>query len=70
LRYYERRARAAAKLVDVEAKIADLTVIADTLREAVAAGCEDLATCAGSPDCPIPFTDLAERSTGTQAGRL
>jgi len=43
----------------VEAKLADLTVIAETLRAAVAAGCEDLETCAGNPDCPIPFPEIA-----------
>ncbi|HEU4946144.1 MAG TPA: MerR family transcriptional regulator [Kribbella sp.] len=53
--------QAATKLADVEARIADLTVIADTLRAALAAGCDDLATCAGSPDCPL---SLAELGTG------
>lgn len=53
------QARAREKLADVEAKLADLTVIADTLRAAVAAGCEDLETCAGNPDCPIPFPEIA-----------
>ena len=50
--------RAVAKLAEVEAKIADLTVIADTLRAAVTFGCDDLAACAESPDCPLPFGDL------------
>jgi MerR family mercuric resistance operon transcriptional regulator len=40
----------------VETKIADLQVIATTLRAAVAAGCDDLVTCAGQPRCPIPVT--------------
>ncbi|MGW5191660.1 MerR family transcriptional regulator [Kribbella sp. NPDC004138] len=53
------QARAREKLSDVEAKLADLTVIAETLRAAVAAGCEDLETCAGNPDCPIPFPEIA-----------
>jgi MerR family mercuric resistance operon transcriptional regulator len=39
-------ARAQAKLAEVEQKIADLQVIADTLRAAVDAGCDDLAECA------------------------
>ncbi len=52
------QARARAKLDEVERKIADLTVIRDTLREAVDAGCSDLVTCAASPGCPLPFTDL------------
>ncbi len=52
------QARAREKLADVEAKIADLTVIAETLRAGIAAGCDDLQTCAGDPDCPLPFSDL------------
>ena len=54
------RPRAAAKLAEVEAKIADLTVIADTLRAALDAGCDDLIDCAHEPRCPIPFASLAE----------
>jgi MerR family mercuric resistance operon transcriptional regulator len=53
------RARAAAKLAEVEHKIADLTVIAGTLRAAMAAGCDDLFDCAQEPGCPLPFIDLA-----------
>lgn len=53
--------RAQDKLGEVEAKIADLFVIRDTLREALAAGCDDLITCAENPDCPLPFADLAKR---------
>ncbi len=56
-------ARVAGKLAEVETKIADLQVIADTLRSALAAGCDDLATCAGSPCCPLPFAPLADRQT-------
>jgi len=52
--------RAAAKLAEVEAKIADLTVIAGTLRAALDAGCDDLVECALEPRCPIPFAILAE----------
>jgi DNA-binding transcriptional MerR regulator len=54
------RKQAAAKLADVEARIADLTVIAGTLRAALGAGCEDLVACANIPGCPLPFADLAE----------
>jgi MerR family mercuric resistance operon transcriptional regulator len=54
------QARARDKLADVEAKIADLTIIAGTLRAALAAGCDDLVTCAAIPGCPLPFADLAE----------
>jgi MerR family transcriptional regulator, mercuric resistance operon regulatory protein len=52
------REHAAAKLAEVESKIADLSVIADTLRAALAAGCADLAECARHPDCPLPLDAL------------
>lgn len=55
-------ARAKEKLVEVEQKLADLTVIRDTLRAAISAGCDDLIACAGSSCCPLPFAELAERS--------
>jgi len=54
------RQRAAAKLGEVEAKIADLTLIAGTLRAALDVGCDDLIECAHEPRCPIPFASLAE----------
>jgi MerR family mercuric resistance operon transcriptional regulator len=44
----------------VEARIADLRVIAGTLRAAVDAGCDDLVACAGEPCCPIPFAAIAQ----------
>jgi len=53
------QSRARAKLAEVEAKIADLQVIAGTLRAATDAGCDDLITCAGQPCCPIPFATIA-----------
>jgi DNA-binding transcriptional MerR regulator len=53
------RGRARLKLAEVEAKIADLEVIASTLRAAVAAGCDDLVACADQPCCPIPFATIA-----------
>jgi MerR family transcriptional regulator, mercuric resistance operon regulatory protein len=52
--------RAREKLADVEAKLADLTVIAETLRAGIAAGCDDLETCAGDPGCPLPFSEIAQ----------
>ncbi|MET7951961.1 MerR family transcriptional regulator [Micromonospora sp. NPDC005324] len=55
------RFRAHAKLAEVEAKIADLHVIAGTLRAAVNAGCDDLVECTGEPCCPIPFATIAVR---------
>ena len=57
-------ARVTAKLAEVEQKLADLTAIADTLRSAVAVGCDDLATCADSPCCPLPFTEPAGHAAG------
>jgi MerR family mercuric resistance operon transcriptional regulator len=61
------RAQAEAKLADIEQKIADLIVIRDTLRQAVAAGCEDLAACAANDRCPLPLTGFvgAPGSAGT-----
>ena len=53
------RAQAQAKLTEVEARMADLAVVRDTLRAALDAGCDDLLDCAGSDGCPIPFTELA-----------
>ena len=53
------QAQARAKLEEVEARMADLTVVRDTLLAALDSGCDDLVTCAGSPCCPIPFSELA-----------
>ena len=53
------RSRAAAKIAEVEAKIAELTAIAGTLRAAPEAGCTDLIECADVPGCPLPFTGPA-----------
>jgi MerR family mercuric resistance operon transcriptional regulator len=55
------RQRAAAKLAEVEAKIADLGAIAGTLQAALDAGCDDLMNCAGQPQCPLPFAELGQR---------
>jgi MerR family mercuric resistance operon transcriptional regulator len=53
------QARAEVKLQEVEDRLADLTVVRDTLRAALDAGCDDLVTCADSPCCPLPFAELA-----------
>jgi MerR family mercuric resistance operon transcriptional regulator len=50
--------KAAQKLAEVNAKIADLQIIAGTLQAAMDAGCDDLVACAGSSDCPIPFATI------------
>jgi DNA-binding transcriptional MerR regulator len=47
--------RAAIKLAEIEAKIAELTETANTLRAALAAGCADLIDCARQPECPLPL---------------
>lgn len=49
------RAQARAKLAEVDAKLAELGAVRDTLRAALAAGCEDLIACSESPSCPVPF---------------
>ncbi|MEP6696309.1 MAG: MerR family transcriptional regulator [Pseudonocardiales bacterium] len=57
--------RARATLAETEQRLADLEVICDTLSAAVAAGCEDLRTCAESPCCPLPYEALAtDRPSG------
>jgi MerR family mercuric resistance operon transcriptional regulator len=56
------QARAAAKLAEVEARIADLQVIRTTLVAAIDAGCDDLVACAASPCCPLPFSELAQEA--------
>jgi MerR family mercuric resistance operon transcriptional regulator len=53
------RARAETKLAEVEAKIADLQIIAGQLRAAIDAGCDDLVGCAVSDGCPVPFSGIA-----------
>ena len=52
-------ARAQVKLAEVEQRLADLTIVRDTLRAAVDAGCDDLVACAETPCCPLPFEELA-----------
>ena len=55
--------RATDKLAEVEARIADLTVIRDTLHAALDAGCDDLMACADSDCCPLPFGEIAASTT-------
>lgn len=47
--------QARAKLAEIETQIAQLHFIADALRAAVTAGCDDLAACATDERCPLPF---------------
>ena len=60
-------AKAVTMLAEIEQRIADLQVIADTLRVAVDVGCDDVIACATSADCPLPFADLAGRSAKRSA---
>lgn len=50
------RDQAKVKLAEVEARITDLQAIADTLRNAIQAGCDDLVVCATMPHCPLPLS--------------
>ncbi|MEV0246871.1 MerR family transcriptional regulator [Nocardia sp. NPDC050712] len=50
------RARAEAKLAEVDAKLSELTAVRETLRATLQAGCDDLLVCSESPCCPVPFT--------------
>ena len=56
------------KLAEVERRLADLTVVRDTLRAAVAAGCDDPVECAGSACCPLPFAEGADRTARPASG--
>jgi MerR family mercuric resistance operon transcriptional regulator len=61
------QARAARKLAEVDAKLAELTAVRDALRAALAAGCDDLLSCSESPCCPVPFT-TDSRDSGSWGG--
>jgi MerR family mercuric resistance operon transcriptional regulator len=64
-RHASLRARAQAKLTEIEQRIADLAVIRDTLHLAIEAGCDDPVECAGNTRCPLPFRELSEdRASG------
>jgi hypothetical protein len=58
---------ARVKLADVEAKIADLRLIRDTLLRTIETGCHDPMQCAASPYCPLPFERPAV-TTGAPIG--
>jgi MerR family transcriptional regulator, mercuric resistance operon regulatory protein len=48
----------AAKVSDIDRRIADLQAVRAALLAAVVAGCDDLSRCAGTPGCPLPFPEL------------
>jgi DNA-binding transcriptional MerR regulator len=52
--------RAAAKLVEVEARIADLQVIRERLLAVLAAECDSLTDCSCGCDVALAFPDLAQ----------
>ena len=58
------RDAAAAKLVEVDAKIADLQQVHATLAAVLTAGCSDLENCSCDPACPIPFIELTPHVAG------
>lgn len=58
------QARVTEKLAEVDAKLVELTEMRDTLRAALAAGCEDLLACSESSSCPVPF-DSETRTDNT-----
>ncbi|MDG4801140.1 MerR family transcriptional regulator [Micromonospora sp. WMMD980] len=62
------QAPARQKLAEVERRLADLTVIRDTLRAAISAGCDDLIACAGTSCCPLPFAGLAALDDRAEPG--
>ncbi|PKV76651.1 MerR family transcriptional regulator [Nocardia fluminea] len=62
------QARAAAKLAEVDAKLAELTAVRDTLRAALAAGCDDLLVCSEIANCPVPFDDGVRKSSTGGSG--
>jgi DNA-binding transcriptional MerR regulator len=51
----------AAKLAEVESRIADLELIRETLVAGLDAGCDDVVTCSSTDGCPLPFGELATR---------
>ena len=53
--------RAREKLVEVEARLADLETIRTNLVAALDAGCDDLHQCATSDCCPLPFIEITTR---------
>ncbi|MFI6213261.1 MerR family transcriptional regulator [Nocardia brasiliensis] len=60
-------ARTATKLAEIDAKLAELTAVRDTLRAALAAGCDDLMACSENPSCPLPFDTDTDRDDTTEA---
>jgi DNA-binding transcriptional MerR regulator len=62
------RERAQDKIAEVDARIAQLQEVRETLTQVVAAGCTDLAECSCLPECPIPFTGVLDTARGARHG--
>ncbi|WP_280498074.1 MerR family transcriptional regulator [Nocardia asiatica] len=60
------QSRAVAKLAEIDAKLAELTAVRDTLRAALAAGCDNLVACSQSPRCPVPFVTSDTDAAGME----
>ncbi|MEU4711083.1 MerR family transcriptional regulator [Nocardia salmonicida] len=60
--------RAAEKLAEVDAKLAELTAVRDTLRAALAAGCDDLLACSEIPTCPVSFDESKHKLSAGGSG--
>lgn len=58
------QARAKIKLAEIDTKLEELMTVRDTLRAALAAGCDDLIVCADNACCPLPFVELTAPPKG------
>jgi DNA-binding transcriptional MerR regulator len=54
------QARARTKLAEIDARLAELHLVRETLLAALDAGCHDLMECANSACCPLPFVELTD----------
>jgi DNA-binding transcriptional MerR regulator len=59
------RQRAAAKMDEIDQKIAHLHTIRAALDQVIAARCDSLTNCT-CPDCPMPFADLTDPDGATR----
>jgi DNA-binding transcriptional MerR regulator len=57
----ELRARAAAKVAEIDRKLAHLRTIREALRNVVTADCDALTHCSCGQACPLPFLEVALR---------
>ena len=58
-RLYPAEAVTILRVIEVNERIADLTVIRTALQQTIEAGCRDLIECAEAGCCPLPFAQLA-----------